>query len=175
MSELNQESVAQVRAPAAHLGLTKEEMSWAAIAHASIILTMVLGLASGGIVGIIGVAIPALIWLAYRNKSAYVVDQARQATIFQIAGILALLALTVGGVVLLVAGWVIAGVLTAAVVGILLILPMIVLTLLFVVGIVGLPIAQLVYGCYAAVEAYHGRPFRYRWVGDLADRYAAQA
>jgi len=157
------------------MGLTKDEMTWAAIAHASIVLTVILGLASGGIAGVIGIAIPAIIWLAYRDKSAYVVDQARQATIFQVAGILALLALVIGGVLLLVVGWVLAGLLTVVIIGVILIPLMIILTLLFVVGIVGLPIAQLVYGCYAAVEAYHGRPFRYRWVGDLADRYISQA
>jgi uncharacterized Tic20 family protein len=178
MSELDREPVEGGPLPAArpaapHLGLTKEEMTWAAIAHASIVLTVILGLASGGIAGIIGIAIPALIWLAYRDKSAYVVDQARQATIFQVAGILALLVLVIGGVLLLVVGWVITALLTVAIVGLILIPLMIILTLLFVVAIVGLPIAQLVYGCYAAFEAYHGRHFRYRWIGDLADRYIA--
>jgi hypothetical protein len=38
-----------------------------------------------------------------------------------------------------------------------------------------LPIAQVVYGCYAAVETYSGRPFRYWWVADQIDRYQSQA
>ena len=45
----------------------------------------------------------------------------------------------------------------------------------FAGGQLVLPIAQVVYGCYAALEAYNGRPFRYRWVADLIDRYEAQA
>jgi len=163
-----------VRQPAAHLGLTKDEMTWAAIAHASIIVTVLLGLAGAGIGAVIGIAIPALIWLAYRNKSAYVVDQARQATLFQVAGIVALLGLVIVGVLLIVVGWVITGLLSAVLVGLVLIPLMIILTLLFVAAIIGLPIAQLVYGCYAAVEAHNGRAFRYRWVSDLIDRYMAQ-
>jgi hypothetical protein len=43
-----------------------------------------------------------------------------------------------------------------------------------VVAIVALPIAQAVYGCYAALEVRNGRPFRYRWISDLIDRYQAQ-
>jgi hypothetical protein len=164
-----------VRQPAAHLGLTKDEMTWAAIAHASIVVTILLGLAGAGIGAIIGIAIPALIWLAHRNKSAYVVDQARQATLFQAAGIVALLGLVIVGVLLVAVGWVITGLLSAVLVGLVLIPLMIILTLLFVVAIIGLPIAQLVYGVYAAVEAYGGRAFRYRWVSDLIDRYMAQA
>ncbi len=159
----------------AHLGLTRDEMTWAALAHASIVLMVLISIATGGIGGILGVIVPAIIWYAYRDKSAYVVDQARQATIFQLAGIVALLVGAVIGVIVLVLGWVITGLLSAVLVGLLLIPLMIVLTLLFVVALVGLPIAQLVYGLYAAMEAYNGRPFRYRWIADLIDRYLAQA
>jgi hypothetical protein len=38
-----------------------------------------------------------------------------------------------------------------------------------------LPIAQVVYGCYAAAETYNGRPFRYYWIADLIDRYLVHA
>ena len=52
---------------------------------------------------------------------------------------------------------------------------MAIVTLLWGVAIVALPIAQVIYGCYAAVETYSGRPFRYRWVADQIDRYQSQA
>jgi hypothetical protein len=48
-------------------------------------------------------------------------------------------------------------------------------TLVWGAAIIALPIAQVVYGCYAALEAYNGRPFRYWWVADVIDRYQAQA
>jgi len=160
---------------APHLGLTREELNWAALAHASILVTLLLGMGTGGLGTILGVAIPAIIWYVYRDKSEYVVDQARQATIFQVAGIVALLALAIVGALLLVVGWSATGLLTVVLVGLLLIPFALILTLLFVITLVGLPIAQVVYGCYAAVEAYNGRPFRYRWIADLIDRYQAQA
>lgn len=161
--------------PRAHLGLTREEMSWAALAHLSILVTFLLGAATGGVGAILGVAIPAIIWYVYRGKSDYVVDQARQATIFQLAGFVAWLALIIVGAILVALGWAVSAVLLVVLVGLILVPVMVLLSLLWLVGLVGLPIAQLVYGCYAAAETYNGRPFRYRWIADLIDRYQAQA
>jgi uncharacterized Tic20 family protein len=158
-----------------HLGLTKAEMGWAAAAHASILLTLLLGLVTGGLAALIGVAVPALIWYANRDKSEYVAEQARQATIFQLACFVAFLALVVGGTVLLVVGWLVSGVLVLVLVGLLLIPVMLILTVLLVVALVALPIVWVVYGCYAALETYNGRPFRYAYISDLVDRYEAQA
>jgi uncharacterized Tic20 family protein len=169
------EAATGVRTPAPHLGLTRDELNWAAVAHASILVTLLLGLGTGGLGAILGVAIPAIIWYVHREKSEYVVDQARQATIFQAGGIVALLALVVVGTLLLLLGWTVTGLLSVILIGLLLIPVALILTLVFVVAVVGLPIAQTVYGCYAAVEAYNGRPFRYRWIADLIDRYQKQA
>ena len=117
MSELDQEffeeqdhlpAEPEVKAltPRPHLGLTREEMNWAAVAHASVLITLLLGVVTGGLAAILGVAIPAIIWYVYRDKSEYVVEQARQATIFQLAGILAWWALIlVGGIVLALGLW----------------------------------------------------------------------
>jgi uncharacterized Tic20 family protein len=162
-----------VSASTSGLGVTREERTWAAVAHASILLTLLLGLASGGIGALLGMAIPAIIWYVHRDKSDYVVDQARQATLFQLAGFVALLVLVIGGVILLVVGWVISAVLTIVLVGLLLALAMVVVTVILVAAVIALPIAQVVYGCYAAIETYNGKPFRYWWIADLADRYQA--
>jgi uncharacterized Tic20 family protein len=160
---------------APYLGLTRDEMTWAALAHASILVTLAIGLATGGLGAIVGVALPAIIWYAHRGKSAYVVDQARQATVFQLAGIAGLLVLVVGGAILLTVAWVASALLVLVLVGLVLLPVVLIVTLLWVVAIVALPIAQAVYSCYAAVEAYNGRPFRYRWVADLMDKYMARA
>lgn len=174
-SEDKADTSVAVVAHAPRLGLSREEMSWAAMAHASILLTFLLGITTGGIAAILGPIVPAIIWYAFREKSEYVEEQARQATIFQLAGILALLALVVVGAILVAAGWVVSAVLVILLVGLLLLPVMAIVTLLWGVAIVALPIAQVIYGCYAAVEAYSGRPFRYKWVADQIDRYQAQA
>jgi len=173
--EVGQETSLDVVPGSLHLGLTRTEMNWAAVAHASILLTLVLGISTGGIAAILGPLVPAIIWYAYRGKSAYVVEQARQATIFQSAGILGLLALAIFGAILVAVGWTVSAVLVIVLIGVILLLVMLIVTLLWVAAVVALPIVQVVYGCYAALEAYHGRPFRYLWIADLIDRYQAQA
>lgn len=173
--EVEMENSLEVVTPAPHLGLTRDETNWAALAHASILLTLLLGVFTGGIAVFLGPIVPALIWYAYRNKSEYVTEQARQATIFQVAGLLALLALALVGAILVVVGWAVSAVLVVVLIGLVLLVVMMIVTLLWGAALIALPIAQVVYGCYAALEAYNGRPFRYWWVADLIDRYQAQA
>jgi uncharacterized Tic20 family protein len=158
-----------------HLGVTREEMLWAALAHASILLTLLLGVASGGIAAILGPIVPAIIWYVYRDKSDYVADQARQATIFQLAGFVALLALAIAGAILIAVGWAVSAALVVVLVGLILLPIMLIVTLVWIVAIVALPVALVVYGCYGALEAYNGRPFRYYWVAEMIDRYLAQS
>ena len=174
-AEGEMEKSLEVVTPAPHLGLTRDETNWAALAHASILLTLLLGVATGGIAVFLGPIIPALIWYAYRDKSEYVTEQARQATIFQVAGLLALLALAVVGAILVAVGWAVSAVLVIVIIGIILLIVMAIVTVLWGAAFIALPIAQVVYGCYAALEAYNGRPFRYWWVADVIDRYQAQA
>jgi uncharacterized Tic20 family protein len=169
------ELAAQVSRSRPHLGLTRAEMNWAAVAHGSVLLTVLLGVATGGPGALVGVAIPAAIWAVYRGKSEYVADQARQATMFQLLGMAALLALAIAGTLLLVVGWVVAALLTIVLVGLVLIPVMIVVTVLFVIALVSLPVAQVLYGCYGAAEASSGRPFRYKWVSEIMDRRTAQS
>lgn len=161
-------SVVPRNAPA-YLGLTRAEMSWAAAAHASILLTLLLGLVTGGLGALLGLLIPALIWVTQRGKSGYVADQARQATLFQLAGLVALLALILAGAILLVVGWIAAALLSLLIVGLILLPIMLVLTIAWVIVLVAGPIAWVVWGCYGAAEASNGRPFRYRYVSDLFD------
>jgi uncharacterized Tic20 family protein len=174
VSQLEQEVVDMPGAARPHLGLTREEMNWAALAHASILVTFLIGIVTGGLGAFLGVAIPAIIWYVYRDKSDYVMEQAKQATVFQLAGVLGWYILLLGGVIVLAIGAVVGAVLTLILVGLILLLAVGILAVVWGAAVVVLPIAQVVYGCYAAVETYNGRPFRYRWVADLADRYLPQ-
>lgn len=169
------EGMSQALTPSTYLGVTREEMIWAALAHASILLTLLLGLASGGIAAILGPIVPAIIWYVNRDKSDYVADQARQATIFQLAGFVALLALAIAGAILIAVGWAVSAVLVIVLVGLILLPIMLIVTLVWIVAIVAMPVALVVYGCYGALEAYNGRSFRYYWIADMIDRYQAQA
>lgn len=135
---------------------TDDERVLAALAHVGVL---------ANIMSLAGVFGAALIWGTQRDKSAYVRGQALQAMVYQIAAIFIglLLALSWGmclGVALLPA----------------LLRPELYETsrpALFwpamLTGIVPLGFLMLavLYGLYGAVQAYHGRPFRYAVVGRL--------
>jgi len=125
--------------------LTNEEMTAAALAHASTLL----GFATGGLAG---VAAAFLIWLAYREKSKYVAFQAMQALVFQMAWMGA----TIG-----VAAAMVLSILTIC---------LIPLGLVLLLAVVGLPFAGLIYGLYAAYETYYGADFLYWKVGEFVQQ-----
>jgi uncharacterized Tic20 family protein len=149
---------------------TRDDLTMAALAHASILITFLIGVGSGGLGAILGVLVPLAIWYSYREKSKYTANQALQATVYQVASVLAVLIFAVVGALLVVVGWTISGVLTAVLIGLCLMPFALLVTLLLVVGIFVLPIAQVIYGLYAAYETYEGRDFRYRWVADWIDQ-----
>ncbi len=123
--------------------ITKDERTWALLAHLSIFLNLFTGL--------LGTAAALVIYLVYKDKSKYVAYQAMQALIFQ-------LAFFFGGGLLIGAVWLITGLLSLVLVGLILIPIALILSLL--------PIGCLVYAIYAAVETYHGKDFKYWLVGD---------
>ncbi len=134
------------RQRAAHL--TNEEMTVAALAHASTLL----GFATGGLAG---VAAALLIWLVYREKSKYVAFQAMQALVFQMAWMGATVAVAVAMAL---------SILTIC---------LIPLGLVLLLAVVGLPFAGLLYGLYAAYETYYGADFLYWKVGEFVQRQTA--
>lgn len=134
------------RQRAAHL--TNEEMTAAALAHASTLL----GFATGGLAG---VAAALLIWLVYREKSKYVAFQAMQALVFQMAWMGATVAVAVAMAL---------SILTIC---------LIPLGLVLLLAVVGLPFAGLLYGLYAAYETYYGADFLYWKVGEFVQRQTA--
>ncbi len=149
---------------------TRDDLTMAALAHASILITFLIGVGSGGLGAILGVLVPLAIWYGYREKSEYTAKQALQATVYQVASVLAVLIFVVVGALLVVVGWTISGALAAVLIGLCLMPFALLVTLLLVVGILVLPIAQVIYGLYAANETYKGRDFRYRWVADWIDQ-----
>jgi uncharacterized Tic20 family protein len=140
---LPQAEPAQPLPPPTVAGLTQDDRTLAALAHASMLLNLVTGF--GGLIAAV------VIWLAYRDRSKYVEDQALQATVFQ--G----LWLVSGAVVAMM--WVAVGLLSAIIIGICLIPFAILISLV--------PIVAFFYPFYAAIEVYQGRDFKYLWLGDL--------
>ncbi len=157
-----------------HKALTQDEMTMAALAHASVVLTFVIALGSGGLGCLLGVLLPLLIWLAYKNKSAYVSLQALQATVFQAVSILVMAIVLAVSIALIVAGWTVSGALTAVLIGLCLMPFAALITVVLVLVVLILPLAQLGYGLYAAYETYQGRDFRYWLIGKALEREMAK-
>ncbi|OQY21162.1 MAG: hypothetical protein B6I34_07750 [Anaerolineaceae bacterium 4572_32.1] len=149
---------------------TREDLTMAALAHASILVTFLIGVGSGGLGAVLGVLIPLGIWYGYRDKSTYTAEQALHATVYQVASVLAVLAFALVGAILVIVGWTVSGALAAVLIGLCLMPFALLVTLLLVAGIIVLPIVLLIYGLYAAYETYQGRDFRYKWISDWVDQ-----
>src|SRR5688500_11424927 len=65
---------------------TSEERTWAALAHASGILTLLVGVGSMGLGAIPRVFAPLVIYLVYKDRSKYVAFHAAQAFALQVVG-----------------------------------------------------------------------------------------
>jgi uncharacterized Tic20 family protein len=147
-------------------GPSANERTWAALAHASILLTFALGVSTGGVAVVLTALVPLAIWLAFRDKSRFVAFHAMQATVFQLASLAAWIAILIGGLAVLIPAWLITAVLLVVLIGFLLLPVVLVLTIALPVLLIVLPLASLVYGLYGALEVYSGRPFRYWKVAD---------
>jgi uncharacterized Tic20 family protein len=137
------------------------EWTTASLAHASILLTAILGTA-GGIGLPIGLAVPLVMYLGYRKQSRFIAFHAMQAFVYQLAGTLVLALL---GVLVTVA-WSVSGSLAAVLIGLALMPFALSLTLL----LAGAAIAWVVYGAYAAYQVYQGRDMRYWLIGERLER-----
>jgi uncharacterized Tic20 family protein len=120
-----------------------EERMWAMIAHLSILLNL--------ISGFLGIIAALLIYLVYKNRSKYVAYQSMQAFLFQLIW-------WFGGGIVTGFVWVVTGILSAVLVGLVLI------PLACVISLI--PLASLVYGVLAAVRCNNGEDFRYWLIGD---------
>ncbi len=124
-----------------------EERTWSMLAHLSVLLNLITGFA-----GPIGALI---IYLIYKDRSRLVAYHALQSMIFQLIW-------WYGGGLLIGGMWAIVGILSALLVGIILIPVALAATLVF--GL--LPIGAVIYGIVGAVQVNQGQDFKYWLVGD---------
>ena len=147
------------------------EWTIAAIAHAAVCVTVVLGLA-GGIGLIIGPVVALAIHFAYRARSRFVALHALQSLAYQIAGAVSLSLLGALGAVGVAAAWVFSGLLADATSGVRLRLHALPLSLVVVGVFLSGVLSWLAYGLYGAYQVYQGRDFRYWLIGDWIVREA---
>ena len=149
---------------------TQHERNWAAVAHLTAVLTLIVAVSTAGLGHIVGLLVPLSIYLYFSGRSRYVAYHALQATVFQaVAGIIYVVAAALSGAMIAMA-WTVSGVLTVVLVGILLMPLALGLTLVAGVELLGLPLLALFYSLYGAHQIYNGREFDYPVVGPLVGR-----
>jgi uncharacterized Tic20 family protein len=132
---------------------SENERTWAALAHASILLN----LAAPGLGGIIA---SLVIYLSYKERSSWVAYHALQSILFQLL-LLAAVILIVGG------SWIIGFMASFITIGF---GSLIAVPLLFIAFFLGalILLAGLVYAMYAAFQINQGNDFIYFWAGNWA-------
>jgi uncharacterized Tic20 family protein len=146
-----------------------DEWTAAALAHTSVLLTLILGMA-GGIGILVGPVIPLVMYLGYRGKSRFVAFHALQSFAYHAVGVLFYAVLVAVMAVWIAIAWTVSGLLSAVLVGLLLMPFALLLTLLTIALLVCIPFAWLGYGLYAAYQVYQGRDFRYWSIGEWLER-----
>jgi uncharacterized protein len=124
-----------------------EERTWAMLAHLCVVVNLV--------TGFLGPIAALVIFLIFKDRSRYVAYQSLQSLVLQ-------LICWVGGGAIIGGIWAITGILSAILVGLLLIPVAIMVSIIF--GI--LPIIAVVYGVIAAIQCDEGKDFRYWLIGD---------
>lgn len=148
----------------------RNERRWAALAHASTLLTAAVALPSFGAGTLLTVFVPLLIYLAFRNRSDYVAFHALQAFTIQLVG-------TVGWFTLLLVGGLAWGlmllvslVLILVVVGAVLFPVILLLGALALVVSFALPLGMVIYSIIATVETWNGHDYRYPYIARWVER-----
>jgi len=124
-----------------------EERTWSVLAHLSVLLNLVTGFA--------GPIAALVIYLVYKDRSRKVAYHALQALIFQLIW-------WYGGGLLIGAMWATVGLLSAILIGIILIPIAIIMTLV----LAALPVGAVIYGIIGAFQVNQDADFKYWLVGD---------
>jgi uncharacterized Tic20 family protein len=149
--------------------LPTSEWTAAALAHASVLLTLTLALA-GGVGALVGLAVPLVIYLSYRDRSRFITFHALQSLVYQGAGMLMYIVLAAVLVAAVTAAWTISGLLSTVLVGFLLMPLALVITGVMVIALLGVPLMLAGYGVYAAYRVYQGEDFRYWLLGEWLEK-----
>jgi hypothetical protein len=145
---------------------TAQTQDWttAALAHASGLVTLVLSVA-GGVGVLIGPAIALALYLGYRERSRFVAFHALQACVYQVVGIVGYVVLVAVLATGITAAWTVSGVLSAVLIGILMMPLALLVTILAALILVAAPFVWLGYSLYTAYQVYQGRNYLYPIIG----------
>jgi uncharacterized Tic20 family protein len=145
---------------------SEEERTWAAVAHGSALLTLILGLSTGGLAALLTLFIPLGIYFMYRQRSEYVANQALQSFAMQV---LCTVGVVFTAVALALAATLVTLILAITIVGIIAIPFLWLAVALVFVALMALPLGMGILGTLGAFEAWQGRLFRYPYIANWID------
>ncbi|NDJ55312.1 MAG: DUF4870 domain-containing protein [Chloroflexi bacterium] len=144
---------------------TRQERTWAALAHLSTLVTLLLGLPSLGLTGVLLVFVPLMIYFAFRDRSEFVAYHAAQAFALQVAGTVGLFAAMLLGVLVLVLGVAIGAVLSVILIGVVVILAVVLVFTVYTLALLLVPFAMMVLSIIATFETGSGKNYQYPYIG----------
>jgi uncharacterized Tic20 family protein len=154
---------------------TAEERTWAAIAHASSILTLLVALGSAGIGGLIFAFIPLGIYLIYKDRSEYVAYHAAQAFALQMVGSVGYFLAILAAIIIWVVAVVIVALLSVILIGLVLVPILIIATLVLVLALVAFPFVLGGFSLVATIQTGSGEDYRYPYLGRWVENWLAQS
>ncbi len=156
---------------------TSEERTWAALAHASTLLTLLFGLPTAGLSGVLLVFVPLMIYLAYRDKSRFVASHAAQAFGLQVVGTVGYFVALLAGILVIGVAWLVTLILSFILIGFILIPVATLITIIVPFIWIALPFVLGGFAVVATIETASGRDYHYpyvgRWVDDWLERQEA--
>lgn len=155
------------------LNVTDEERQWAAVAHASIWVTLLGGFLTAGFVVPVSIFIPLVIYFLYRKRSDYVSFHALQAFVLQLVGTVGVLALAIVGGTAWLIGMVLALLAVFVLAGIVLVPLWGLVGIALALVIFLTPFAALLLGTIATVQTYNRLDCRYPLIAKWVDRQLA--
>jgi uncharacterized Tic20 family protein len=155
------------------LHVSPDERLWAALAHASIWITLLGGILTIGFIIPISIFIPLLIYLKFRRRSDYVVFHSMQAFLLQIIATIGVAVLAAVGGLVWILGMLLALLSVTVLIGVLLVPLWAVVGIVLGVLVLGVPLAALALGTIAALQTYHKIDYRYPFIARWVDRQLA--
>ncbi len=146
------------------------ERKWAALAHASTLITALLGLPSGGLLVLLTMFAPLLIYFAFRKRSEYVAFHALQAFTLQLVGTIGFLAvITVGTIVAFVLLLVSIPLLLVFLLGLVLAILTVIAWVLLMAISLAMPLGMIIYSVIALFETWHGKNYRIPYIAQWVE------
>ncbi len=163
------------RIPVVKPETTSEERTWAALAHISTVLTILVALGTAGIGGLLFVFLPLIVYLMYKDKSSYVAYHAAQAFALQVLAAIGFFGAILAVVFALVIVWVIIGLLSVILIGLILIPVGVLLTVVLVLALVAAPFVVMGFSIAATAQTASGINYRYPYVGQWVADWLARS